>query len=346
MGKHRNVVARGDGDLYHKYRPHRFEEIVGHDSVVDSVRSAIAANQSQAFLLTGDSGTGKTTTARIMALAVNCEAPQENEPCLECKTCKFILSGNSPDILEMNAADARGIDAIREMCANMAFAPMAGKKRVYILDEAHQLTNDAQNTLLKYLEEAPSHVLIVLCSTHPKKIIPTVRNRCQKFNFNALGRADMLLLVEEVVRLEAVEVPQEAVSAVVDASGGSPRNALVALQQVVQLESVTPEAVSALLGGESEDANAIKLCFAVNAKQPKWHSIVKVYDEVKHLGAPALGMTLAGYFRNQLLKAPNPAEAVKRAQCLDLFLTPFDSGKPGENQLVSALFKAFQARIG
>lgn len=339
------LTSRGQGDLYHRYRPHRFDEVVGHNGVMASVKTAVtSSNPAQAFLLTGESGTGKTTTARIMALAVNCAAPEDGEPCLKCPNCASVLSGGSPDILEMNAADARGIDAIRDMCSNMMFAPMVGKKRVYILDEAHQLTNDAQNTLLKHLEDAPSHVILILCSTHPQKIIATVKNRCQKFNFETLNKPDLLSLVNMVLEAEDVKLPQGAVDAVVEVSHGSPRNALVALQQVLQLKEVTPGDVRQLFSGESEDENAMKLAFAVTAKEPKWSAIVSAYNEVIHLGAPALGMTIAGFFRNQVLKAPNPTEGIKRAACLDLFVVPFDSGKLGENQLVSALFKAFRIR--
>jgi len=338
-----SVKPHGEGDLYHKYRPQRFNEIAGHDALASSVRSAIKAGKSQAFMLTGASGTGKTTTARIMALAANCER-QEEEPCLECEACKAVLSGSCPDMLEMNAADSRGIDDIRSMCQNMGFSPMVLKKRIYILDEAHQLTKDAQNTLLKYLEDAPKHVIIILCSTDPKKILKTVSNRCQKFKFDLLNRGEMFDLVSSVAKQEGRDFPQDVLGTVVSASEGSPRNALVALQQVLQLQEVTSETVKALLEQSEDDPNAIKLCFTVNAKEPKWGSIVGMYNEVKVLGAPALGMTLAGYFRNQLLKAPNPAEATKRAACLELFLTPFDSGKLGENQLVSALFKAFTIR--
>jgi DNA polymerase III delta prime subunit len=154
----------------------------------------------------------------------------------------------------------------------------------------------------------------------------------------------MLQLLQAAVEGEGRSLPQEALSAIIDISAGSPRNALVALQQVLQLDNPTKEEVAQVLGGETEDPNAIKLCFAVADKSPKWGKIVEVYNEVKHLGAPALGPTLAGYFRNQLLKAPNPSEAVMRGKCLELFLQRFDEGKSGENQLVLALFKAFLVR--
>jgi len=244
-------------------------------------------------------------------------------------------------MLEVNAANARGIDAIREMCANMGFAPMVLTKRVYILDEAHQLTKDAQNTLLKYLEEAPKHVLIILCSTEPKGFIKAVRTRCQESNFELLARVDMLALLQDVAGQESANVSQEVLKMIVDASEGSPRSALVRLQQVLQLEDWSHESVSSLLGSNEDDPNAIKLCFALNASEPRWSSITKVFNDVKSLGASALGMTLAGYYRNQLLKVTEYSKADRLASQLELFLVPFDSGKLGENQLVSALFRAY-----
>ena len=192
------VLPHGTGDLYHKYRPRKFGEIAGHKEVVYSVRQAVLNKEpSQAYLLIGESGTGKTTTARIMALSLNCEnRSEEGDPCLECRSCKNILSGSCPDMIEVNAADTRGIGDIRNLCQSMINMPMFLKNKVYILDEAHQLTKEAQSSLLKELEEAPKHVFIILCSTEPKKILNTVKNRCQRFVFNSLRRSELLNLVE------------------------------------------------------------------------------------------------------------------------------------------------------
>jgi DNA polymerase III subunit gamma/tau len=336
-----SVKPHGTGDLYHKYRPMRYNEVVGHDSTIQSIKAATTDVKSQAFMLTGDSGTGKTTTARIMALAVNCKNPNDGEPCLDCANCKSILSGNCPDMLEVNAANTRGIDAVREMCANMGFAPMMLTKRVYILDEAHQLTKDAQNTLLKYLEEVPKHVIIILCSTEPKGFLKAVRTRCQISKFELLARGDMLNLLKAVTKQEDEDIPQEILSLIINTSEGSPRNALVRLQQVLQLESRSKEAVTSLLSISEDDPNAIKLCFALTSEQARWTTVAKVFNDVKSLGPPALGMTMAGYFRNKLLKATDYRIAYTLSEQLALFLTPFGTGKPGESQLVSALFKAY-----
>lgn len=332
------MKSRGKGDLYHRYRPHRFDEIVGHTSTANSVKNAVAGT-GQAFLLTGESGTGKTTTARIIALAANCSALENGEPCLKCSACKSILSGSSADIMELNAADARGIDAVRDIAATMGFAPMFLKKRIYIFDEAHQLTNDAQNTLLKYVEDVSPSAIIILCSTHPKKIIPTLRNRCQTFKFGSLKKKDLMSLLSKVAKEEGKEVPAGALEAAAEVAEGSPRKALVSLQQLLQLDDLTPESLNEVFEASSEeDPNAIKLAIALDSGK-KWKDIVSIYEDSKSLGAPALGMVLAGFFRNKLLKTTSNFDKAKAYHdALTLYLRPFDTGKLGENQLVSALF--------
>ncbi len=342
------VLPHGSGDLYHKYRPRKFGEVAGHKEVIKSIRKAITARQpSQAYLLTGDSGTGKTSTARIMSLALNCtERDEEGEPCLGCTSCKTILSGNCTDIVEVNAADHRGIGDIRLLCQRMPLMPMQVRNKVFILDEAHQLTNDAQSSLLKELEEAPGHVYIILCSTHPKKILPTVKNRCQKFRFNLLNRTEMLALVEEVATLEGEDFSRKVYEAVTDAAGGSPRNALVLLQQVVQLGSKSLSEILKLLDDEEqEDPSVIALCFALN-RPTLWEKVVGLYNDVKHMGPPAIGMIIAGFFRNQLLKAKEHARQQHCAAVLELFVVPLPEGKLGENQLVLNLHKATSLRGG
>ncbi len=335
------VLPHSTGDLYHKYRPRKFGEIAGHKELVSSIQQAVISDSpSQAYLLVGDSGTGKTTTARIMAMSLNCEnRADDGEPCLVCGTCKTIVSGNCIDLVELNAADNRGIGDIRAICRTMPLLPMQLDKKVYILDEAHQLTNEAQSSLLKVLEEAPAHVFIILCSTHPKKILPTVRNRCQKYVFSSLRRSEMVGLLEEITVLEGEDLPRAAYEAITDATGGSPRAAIVQLQQVLQLGSKSLPEIMRIVGGEeAADKNVIQLCFALNSKAP-WSKVVETFNEVKHMGAPAIGMVAAGFFRNQLLKAKGDQIHTVAAK-LEMFLIPFVDGKLGENQLVHALYRA------
>jgi len=342
------VLPHGVGDLYHKYRPRRFEEIAGHASIVKSIRKAVTAEYpSQAYLLTGESGTGKTTTARIMALSLNCEQREKSgEPCLTCASCKTIVSGNALDITEVNAADNRGIGDIRSLCGIMGLMPFQLKTKVFILDECHQLTNDAQSSLLKELEEAPKNVYIILCSTHPQKILPTVKNRCQKFTFGALKRNEMLTLIEDVSTLEGRLLSPRIYEAIADSSGGSPRKALVSLQQVLQLGTDDIQEALALLGGdEDEEPEIFRICFTIE-KKGEWGKIVDLYNSNISRGAATIGMFVAGYFRNKLLKSGAGASTALYAKILELFIVPFPEGKLGENQLVLALYKAWQTAGG
>lgn len=332
------VLPHGTGDLYHKYRPLKFSEIAGHKNVVDSIKAAITSESpSQAYLLTGNSGTGKTTSARIMALSLNClNLTESKEPCLECKACSIILSGNCPDIIEKNAADHRGIDAVREISKSIPLSPMYVRNKVYILDEFHQMTKEAQTSLLKTLEEAPKKVFIILCTTHPSKVLPTIKTRCQKFNFKLLPTIEISKLLEEVTAVEAKVVPNSILEYLSNLSGGSPRQALVLLQQAFQLEKLSLSAVKALFGDPEEDPNVIKFCNSLSYPTASWSLVMDNYKKISSLGAAGIGMICAGFFRNKLMKASSKEEAARWTACLKEFLVPFAEGKLGENQLIYA----------
>ncbi len=334
------VLPHGVGDLYHKYRPKRFSEIAGNKETVKSLKEAINSDHpSQVFLLTGDSGTGKTTSARIIALALNCDSlDNEGEPCLECKSCKVILSGSCVDIYEKNAADHRGIDAARELSSTMSLLPMQIRNKVYILDEFHQVTKEAQSSLLKVLEEAPKRVFIVLCTTHPEKILPTVKSRCQIFKFKNLPNSSMVNLLEQVCAYEGLALSKATLEIVANSSGGSPRAALVRLQQVMQLGSEDEAEIIKLL--ETEDAGGEDIFKFFNmyvSKTTLWSALMDVYSGMKEMGAPAIGMSLAGLIRNKLIAAKNWQDVTLYSNLLEDFLVPFDDGKLGENQLIAAL---------
>jgi DNA polymerase-3 subunit gamma/tau len=333
------VLPYGEGDIYHKYRPRKFSEVAGHEDIIKSLKNAlISEHPSQSFLLTGASGTGKTTSARIMALSLNCaDRSEDGEPCLKCKPCTIISSQRCMDIIEKNAAEHRGIDAVREISKSMSLMPMQVKNKVYILDEFHQMTKEAQTSLLKVLEEAPRNVFIILCTTHPEKILPTVKNRCQQFTFKSLRKSQIANLIEEVTAYEGRVIAKEIVSAIAESAEGSPRKALVTLQQVFQLDEVTPLSISNIVNTETEDPGIMKLCFAVGNKT--WPEVMSVYKEVKTSGAPAIGMIMAGFIRNQLIGCTDKLKAKSLSSKLDLFLVPFAESKLGENQLVNSLYK-------
>jgi DNA polymerase-3 subunit gamma/tau len=227
--------------LYRRFRPQRFEEVVGQDHVTRTLRNAVREDRVvHAYLFSGPRGTGKTSTARILAKALNCAAPEDGEPCGHCDSCQQVASGASLDVIELDAASNRGIDAMRELVSRVALGT-AGRWKVYILDEVHQLTADASTTLLKTLEEPPGHVVFVLATTDPQKVLPTIRSRTQHFEFRLLPADVLLGLLRRVAADAELEVAPEALDLVARRGSGSARDALSALDQVAAAGGIEHE---------------------------------------------------------------------------------------------------------
>src|SRR3954470_3182408 len=179
--------------LYRQYRPRTFDEVVGQEHVVRTLQSAVASGRiAHAYLFSGPRGTGKTSLAKILAKALNCVNGPTPTPDGTCERCLAIHEARSLDVIELDAASHRGIDDIREIRERVALHPVEGRYKVYILDEAHSLTADASNALLKTLEEPPEHVVFVLCTTESAKLLPTIRSRCQRFSFHRPGPRDIV----------------------------------------------------------------------------------------------------------------------------------------------------------
>ena len=219
--------------LYRRYRPRRFSEVRGQQHLVDALRNAVNEDRlGHAYLFSGPRGTGKTSTARILAKVLNCESSIEGEPCCECASCLSIEAGNSFDVHELDAASNNGVDAIRELIARAALGT-PGRTKVYILDEVHMLSTAASNALLKTLEEPPDHVVFVLATTDPQKVLPTIRSRTQHFEVTLLSAADLGGLVDFVVTDAELELSPEGRAHVLRAGAGSARDTLSALDRVV-----------------------------------------------------------------------------------------------------------------
>ena len=219
--------------LYRRYRPQRFAEVRGQDHVVNALRHAARDNLvAHAYLFSGPRGTGKTSTARILAKALNCGSPVDGEPCGVCDSCVDITRGASFDVHELDAASNNGVDAMRDLVARASLAT-PGRWKVYIVDEVHMLSQAASNALLKTLEEPPDHVVFVLATTDPQKVIPTIRSRTQHYEFHLLDAEVLASLLADIVRDAQLELPDSAVESAVRRGRGSARDALSALDQVV-----------------------------------------------------------------------------------------------------------------
>ena len=222
--------------LYRKYRPARFEDIIGQDHVARTLVNAIQNDRlSHAYLFAGPRGTGKTSTAKILAMALNCQAGGDSAtptPDGTCANCEAIRRGTSMDVVEMDAASNRGIDDIRELRDKVHFAPVEGRMKVYIVDEVHMLTPEAFNALLKTLEEPPPHATFVLATTEPHKVPATILSRCQRFDFRRPNISEVVEVLADVARQEGIKAEQEAMLVVARAAGGSFRDALGILDQL------------------------------------------------------------------------------------------------------------------
>jgi len=222
--------------LYRKYRPQTFSEIIGQEHVVKTLTNAISSGMiSHAYLFAGPRGCGKTTIARLLAKAVNCQNRKngEYEPCNRCSSCQEIMEGRSIDLIEIDAASHRGIDEVRELRDGIKFVPTKSKYKVFILDEAHQLSKDAANALLKTLEEPPSHAIFVLATTEIHKMIPTIISRCQRFDFRKLTVPEIIKRLEFICEKEKVKVEKPALELLALNSTGSIRDGESLLDEVL-----------------------------------------------------------------------------------------------------------------
>lgn len=220
--------------LYRKWRPQNFDTIIGQDDNIRVLKNAVKSGRTvHAYLFCGTRGTGKTSTARILAKALNCENPRDGEPCNECESCKEITAGRFMDVIEIDAASNRGIDEIRDLLEKVHFVPAAGKYKVYIIDEAHMLTPEAFNALLKTFEEPPGHVVFILATTEARKVPLTILSRCQRYDFKPINEETLAAALKKIVVAENMTADEDAIELLAEKARGSMRDALSLMDQAM-----------------------------------------------------------------------------------------------------------------
>src|SRR5881628_3821598 len=222
--------------LARKYRPQNFSEVIGQDHVTRTLKNALEQGRTaHGYIFSGHRGIGKTTIARILAMALNCRSSDKpvNEPCGVCESCTEIRAGNSVDVIEIDAATNRGIDEIRELRDAARYRPARDRFKIYILDEAHQITDAAFNALLKTLEEPPDHIVFMMATTEPENIPQTIRSRCQHFSFHAVRFDDILAQLRMIAEKEQVQAEDPALALLAEAGDGSMRDALSIMDQAI-----------------------------------------------------------------------------------------------------------------
>lgn len=249
MAENYKVIAR-------KYRPQTFEEVIGQEHITKTISKSIAQKKiAHAYLFSGAHGVGKTSLARIIAKALNCVNGPTDKPCGVCPSCTQIENGTPLDVIEIDGASNRGIENIRSIIENVRISPVAGKYKVYIIDEVHQITNEAFNALLKTLEEPPAHVVFILATTEADRVLPTIRSRCQQYTFKSLGIEDLEKILKGILDKENIKYDEEAIFLIAKQARGSVRDSETILEKMIAYTTdkkyITSADVNAVVGGNN-----------------------------------------------------------------------------------------------
>lgn len=287
---------------YQKYRSRNFDEVIGQEYVVQSVQNALKEGKvGHAYLFCGPRGTGKTTMARLLARAINCENPSE-APCGKCASCKAAMEGTHPDIIEINAANATGVDDIREIIEKAQLVPMMSKHKVYIIDEVHQLSSSASSALLKILEEPPQHVIFILATTDPQKMLKTIISRCQRFDFSKVDTDKIQMHLLDIAKAEGFTLEDGAAKKIAQLADGGMRDALSILEQAnaFSLGNITEKAVDSMYGLASMDE---KIGFADDLANGNVEGIlIRINDAQAHgIDIPRFTQDLIGMLKDGVI---------------------------------------------
>lgn len=296
--------------LYRKYRPKNFFEVVGQEHIVQTLKNAVKFGKiSHAYLFSGPRGTGKTTLARIFTKAINCENLKNNEPCNECLSCQEIQNQNALDLIEMDAASNRGIDEIRNLREAIRFSPVRLKYKVYIIDEAHMLTKEAFNALLKTLEEPPERVVFILATTEPEKMPATILSRIQRFDFRKINLAEIVKRLKKISEAENIKIEDSALKMIALNADGCLRDAesLLGQIQIISMtnENISSEDISKFLGIFDFNKVVNFIDFIIKKDLP---SSIKFLNKLNEDGYDVVNFvkSLINYLRKILILKINP----------------------------------------
>lgn len=318
--------------LYRAWRPQTFRDMVGQQHIVQTLQNAIKEDRvSHAYLFNGPRGTGKTTTAKVLAKAVNCESGPAVEPCNECDACRGITAGHIMDVVEIDAASNRGIDEIRDIRDKVRYAPSEVRYKVYIIDEVHMLTSEAFNALLKTLEEPPAHVIFILATTEPHKLPATIISRCQRFDFRQVSLAEQSERLHEICKEEGISAEEDAIAYIARLSEGGMRDAISLLEQVAAFGggSITLDGAVDVTGGMAAD-QFYELAEAVRDRDVG--AVMPLVESLTQAGKSAdkCMENLIYYFRDLLVLklAPQGGAATERVVDADRFRAMADAFTP------------------
>ena len=290
--------------LYRKYRPQTFKDLIGQENIVKALSNAINLNKiSHAYLLCGPRGTGKTTTARIIAKSLNCAKGPTLEPCGECPSCKDITNSTPIDVIEIDAASNRKVEDARNILEKIQFVPVNGRFKIYIIDEVHMLTTEAFNTLLKTLEEPPENVIFILATTEPHKVLDTIISRCQRFDFRRITTEDIVARLQYICEQENISITQDALYTIARSSAGGMRDSLALLDQISVLDAdkeISSDDVNEMLGRLSFET-LFDLSNAILESQTQ--NAIELLDKVYNKGNEPFQIitNLIQFFRNMLV---------------------------------------------
>ncbi|MBQ7225250.1 MAG: DNA polymerase III subunit gamma/tau [Clostridia bacterium] len=296
--------------LYRKYRPAVFDDVYGQEHITSILRyEAMHSSVSHAYLFSGSRGTGKTTCAKILAKSVNCLNPKDGNPCNECENCRAIDSGNTTDVIEMDAATNTGVDYIRDLRENVMYTPAMLKKRVYIIDEAHMLSDSAFNALLKTIEEPPEHVLYIFATTEQHKIPATIISRCQRFEFRRISLKSLVERLMYIAKNENIDLTEEGATLIAKTAQGGMRDAISLMELCAgSHKTITAQLVNEILGTSSYD----KMCrVAKNIAEKNYGKLFEAINEIVTSSKDILVFfaDLTAFYRDMMVQKSNVAQS-------------------------------------